>query len=80
MKLDEFPTQKRGGKGLICYKPTANTGFLVSAALVNDDDNILICGNKKGICISAKDISISGRTSIGVGIIKDGTINSASKI
>ena len=80
MKLDEFPTQKRGGKGLICYKPSANTGLLVSAALVNDDDNILICGNRKGICISAKDISISGRTSIGVGIIKDGTINSASKI
>ena len=80
VKLEEFVSQSRGGKGIICYKPTASTGDVVSATLVSEDDSLLVCGSKKSICIGANDISTVGRASIGVQIIKEGCITSVSKI
>ena len=80
IKLEEFITQSRGGKGIICYKPTASTGNIVSAILVNNDDHILINGATKSICIKAEDISILSRASIGVQVIKEGCITNTSKI
>ena len=78
--LAEFITQSRGGKGIICYKPNASTGYVISASLVSDEDSLLISGTSKSICINAKDISILGRTSTGVQVIKEGHITSVSKI
>ena len=43
-KLDEFPVQGRGGKGVLIYKPTDTTGALVGATMVSDNDNILLIG------------------------------------
>ena len=80
IKLEEFITQSRGGKGIICYKPTASTGDIVSAVLVNNDDHILINGATKSICIKAEDISILSRASMGVQVIKEGCITNTSKI
>lgn len=80
IKLTEFVTQSRGGKGIICYKPSASTGNVVSATLVSDEDSLLVSGTTKSICINAKDISILGRTSMGVQVIKEGRITSVSKI
>lgn len=80
IKLEEFITQSRGGKGIICYKPTTSTGDVVSAILVNKDDNILINGATKSICIKAEDISVLSRVSVGVQIIKEGCITNTSKI
>ena len=78
--LTELPVQKRAGKGLVCYKPTESTGLVVSAALVSDEDNILIVGTPSSICISAKDIPELGRVSIGNQVIKNSKINSVSKV
>ena len=47
----ELPMQKRAGKGLICYKPTNSTGFVADGALISDEDNILIFGDKSSICV-----------------------------
>lgn len=80
IKIDEFVTQSRGGKGIICYKPTASTGNVVTGALVADSDNLLVSGTTKSICIGANDISTVGRASIGVQIIKEGHITSVSKV
>lgn len=80
MKLNEFVSQSRGGKGVICYKPNASTGDVVAGALVSEADSLLINGSKKSICIGANDISTVGRTSIGVQLIKEGCITSISKI
>lgn len=80
IKLEEFITQSRGGKGIICYKPTTSTGNIVSAILVNNDDHILINGATKSICIKAEDISILSRSSMGVQVIKEGCITNTSKI
>jgi DNA gyrase subunit A len=79
IKLTEFVTQTRGGKGIICYKPTNATGVVTAAALVDDTDTLLVTGTPKAICINAKDVSIIGRAGIGVQIIK-GNITSVSKI
>ena len=78
--LTEITIQKRGGKGLYIYKPTASTGNVISAALIADNDNLLISGNSASICISAKDIPVLGRTSIGNQMIKSGSIKSVTKV
>ena len=78
--LTEITIQKRGGKGLYIDKPTASTGNVISASLIDDNDNLLISGNSASICISAKDIPVLGRTSIGNQMIKSGSIKSVTKV
>ena len=78
--INETPIQKRAGKGLLCYKPTDSTGDVAAAALISDEDNILICGDKSSICISATDIPALGRVSIGNILLKNNKILSISKV
>lgn len=78
--LKEIPLQKRAGKGLIIYKPTGETGEIIDGSLINDTDNLFICGDKKNICISAKDIMYAGRTAIGSSTIKNERIKKITKI
>lgn len=73
--LSELVTQKRGGKGLIVYKDT-----VAAAALVSDDDSILIVGDKTGVCISAQEIPLMGRGSLGNQLIKGSKIKSVTKV
>lgn len=80
ISLTELPTQKRAGKGLICYKISDSTGPVMDATLVEDNDNVLILGNKSSICIEAKDIPNLGRASIGNQVIKNSKIISVSKV
>ena len=76
----ELPLQKRAGKGLICYKPTNSTGFVADGALISDEDNILIIGDKSSICVSATEIPELSRASIGNQIIKNNKVKSISKV
>lgn len=78
--LSEFPVQKRGGKGVACYRVTANTGSLVTAALLDKEDIVLITGVRNSICIDAKEISNMGRSSSGSIVLKGGNITSVSKV
>ena len=79
-KSDELPIQKKAGKGLICYKPTTTSGTVASAVLVSDEDNLLICGDKSGICISATEIPSLSRSSLGNQVIKGSNLLSVSKV
>ena len=79
-KSDELPIQKKAGKGLICYKPTTASGTVASAVLVSDEDNLLICGDKSGICISATEIPSLSRSSLGNQVIKGSNLLSVSKV
>ena len=79
IKLEEFMTQTRGGKGVICYKPSGATGQVIAASLVSNSDMLLVSGSPKSICINASDISTLGRPSTGVNILK-GNINAVTKI
>ena len=78
--VSECPVQSRGGKGLICYKPTNSSGSIAAATLISDEDNILICGDKTSLCISATEIPSLGRVSIGNQLIKGSSIVSVSKV
>ena len=78
--ISETPIQKKGGKGLLCYKPTTTTGFVSAAALLANEDNILICGDKNSICIKSNEIPTLGRVSVGNQIIKNNKIISVSKV
>lgn len=78
--LNEFPLQKRGGKGVVCYRVTTNTGSLVTAALLDKEDMVLITGVRNSICIDANEISNMGRSSSGSIVLKGGNITSVSKV
>jgi DNA gyrase subunit A len=73
--LEEFPVQGRNGKGL-----KVGSGELAGAALVSDDDNILIIGSPNAICVSATDIPLLGRTTQGNAMIKNSTIKAVIKL
>ena len=66
-EIDEFTPQRRGGKGVRCYKIVDKTGDLVGAKLVHDDHDIMLI-TTEGIIIriSVSDISIIGRNTSGV--------------
>ena len=78
-KLDEFPVQARAGKGLIVYKTTDITGNIAGAAMVGEEDNLLLIGTNS-ICISATDIPQLGRATMGNVMIKDGNIKGVVKL
>ena len=78
--LTEFVTQKRSGKGIACYKTSETTGDVIAAALISDEDNLLVCGLPNSICISATEIPLLGRTSIGNQVMKGSKILSVSKV
>lgn len=78
--IKEITIQKRSGKGLMCYKPSATTGNVIAAALVDDTDSVLICGNRSSLCLSATEIPLLSRVSIGNQLIKDNKLLSISKV
>ncbi len=68
--IDEFTVQKRGGKGVKCYKITGKTGNVIGVKCVNDDHEIMMI-TTQGIIIRIKcaDISTYGRVASGVKLI-----------
>ena len=68
--LEEFTLQKRGGKGLKCYKLTEKTGYVVGVKAVNDDHEIMMITDG-GIIIQLRmdEISTLKRITSGVKMI-----------
>lgn len=69
--LEEFPLQGRGGKGVYAHKPSEITGKIAGAAMVDNEDNILVVGKPNSICISAEDMPLTGRAAAGNIVIKN---------
>ena len=73
--VDEYKIQARGGKGLLTYDKAKfkKTGRLIGAEVVTDEDEIILI-NSKGtvIRIEAKDVSVLGRATQGVKIMRAG--------
>lgn len=65
--VDEFKAQKRGGKGLHCYRITEKTGKLVGFKLTSKEREIMLITNE-GVIIrmSLKDAKDIGRNTSGV--------------
>ena len=68
--LDEFHVQKRGGKGVKCYKITEKTGYVVGVKAVTDEHEIMMI-TTEGIIIQIpmKDVNTYGRITSGVKLI-----------
>lgn len=68
--LEEFTVQKRGGKGVKCYKITEKTGDVVGVKAVTDDNEVMMI-TTEGIIIQLRtqEISTLGRITSGVKMI-----------
>ncbi len=65
--FNNFSNQNRGGKGIRCHKVTEKTGCVVDTLPVDlDDDVLMVSLNGDMIRIKAKDISTTGRNTMGV--------------
>ena len=78
-KIEEYPVQGRVGRGVAAYKVTEISGEIAAAAMINDENNLLLIG-QHSICISATDIPLLTRIANGNIMIKDSKINSVVKL
>ena len=70
-ELDEYRVQNRGGKGVITYKITPKTGNIVGIRVTNEDDDAMLITNSGTIIrIKVKDVSILGRATQGVTLMR----------
>ena len=80
--LDEYTTQSRGGKGLITYKVKDKTSTLVSAKVIDKDNEIMMI-TQEGVIIriNTSQISVMGRSTSGVKVmnIKESNIVAVAK-
>lgn len=69
--IDEYRIQGRGGGGVINIKTEGRNGNVVGAKVVNEEDEIIVVSSKgQAIRIPANGISVIGRNTQGVRIIK----------
>jgi DNA gyrase subunit A len=62
--LKDFQVQGRGGKGSFVYKSQADE-YIVGAAMLDEEDNVLLTGVNSSICISATEIPLLGKVALG---------------
>ena len=82
-ELDEYRVQTRGGKGVITYKITPKTGVIVGIKIVNEEDDVMLITDTGTIIrINVKDISVLGRSTQGVTLMRtnEGKVVSIDKI
>ena len=68
--INEFAVQRRGGKGIKCYKIVEKTGNVVGVKAVNEEHEIMMI-TTEGIIIQIRmsDVSVLGRITSGVKLI-----------
>ena len=70
-ELDEYRVQIRGGKGVITYKITQKTGKLVGVRIADDNDDVMLITDTGTIIrLKVKDISVLGRSTQGVTLMR----------
>ena len=82
--IDEYPVQKRGGKGVISIKTTQRNGRVVSILLVEEENDLMLMTNiGKIIRMPIKGISVISRNTQGVklmGLESDERIVGAARL
>lgn len=82
-ELDEYRVQIRAGKGVITYKITPRTGKVIGVELVDEDDDVMLVTDTGTIIrINVSEISILGRPTQGVTLMRtnEGRVVSIEKI
>ncbi len=68
--IDEYPVQKRGGRGVIAIKTTERNGKVVTILIVNEDDDLMLMTDTgKIIRTPISGISVISRNTQGVKLI-----------
>ncbi len=85
-EMEEFTVQRRGGKGVKCYKITDKTGDVIGVKAVNEENEVMLI-TTEGIVIRlmVNDISVLGRITSGVKLMSinadtDITVASFAKV
>lgn len=82
-ELDEYRVQTRGGKGVITYKVTNKTGEIIGIRIVNEEDDVMLITDTGTIIrLEVKGISVLGRATQGVTLMRtnEGKVVSIEKI
>ena len=70
-ETDEYRVQQRGGRGVITYKITPKTGKLVGVKVVSGDEDVMLITDKGTIIrMKVEEISILGRSTQGVTLMR----------
>ena len=70
-ELDEYRVQARGGKGVITYKVTPKTGKIIGIRIATEDEDVMLITDTGTIIrISVKDVSVLGRVTQGVTLMR----------
>ena len=70
-ELSEYRVQKRGGRGVITYKITQKTGDIVGIRIANGDEDAMLITDKGTIIrLKVEEISILGRSTQGVTLMR----------
>ena len=70
-RVEEYPTYKRGGKGVIGIQTSARNGAVIGAVQVRDGDEIMLISDKGTLVRTRTDeVSSQGRNTQGVRLIK----------
>jgi DNA gyrase subunit A len=69
--VDDYAVKGRGGKGVITIKTSERNGKVISAIQVEEDDDVMLISNK-GTLVRTRvsEISVVGRNTQGVGLIR----------
>ncbi len=69
--LDEYRVQNRGGRGVITYKITQKTGNIVGIRIANEEDDVMLITNSGTVIrLKMKDVSVLGRATQGVTLMR----------
>jgi DNA gyrase subunit A len=70
-ELDEYKVQTRGGKGVLTYRVTEKTGQIAGMKLVSEEDDIMLISSDGTIIrLNVRDISVLGRATQGVTLMR----------
>ena len=70
-ELEEYRVQTRGGKGVTTYKVTPKTGNLVGIRIATDDEDVMLITDTGTIIrLKVADISVLGRSTQGVTLMR----------
>jgi DNA gyrase subunit A len=69
--VEEYPTKNRGGMGVIAIRASARNGKVVAMRMVSDEDHLILITDKgKLIRVPVKGVSVVGRNTQGVRIMR----------
>lgn len=70
-EVEEYRCQCRAGKGILTYKTTSKTGHIIGIQIVNNEEDVMmITDTGVVIRINVKDISVLGRNTQGVTLMR----------